>query len=64
MAKANRCTIFFARNDNIAGLEDREWKPYSTLKASIRATDQLLDWSWKAGLKVQQLGPERRVHTL
>src|SRR5258708_32228965 len=25
-----------------------------------RPADQLLDWSWKAGLKVQQLGPKRR----
>src|SRR5919197_1960874 len=25
-----------------------------------RPTDQLLDWSWKSCLKVQQLGPQRR----
>src|SRR2546425_5453763 len=25
-----------------------------------RSADQLLDWSWKSRLKVQQLGPKRR----
>ncbi len=35
-------------------------EPACESSSLARPADQLLDWSWKSGLKVQQLGPKRR----
>src|SRR5262245_61809933 len=38
----------------------RDRRPGERSRCSPRPAEQLLDWSWKSRLKVQQLGPKRR----
>src|SRR2546427_481607 len=46
------------RSSNLRGVVCGALGPVSISLA--RPADQLLDWSWKSRLKVQQLGPKRR----